>query len=763
MATPIPTNRAAFSIDDVGGRDRRHDREARLREPRAVGIVTDSRGVTPGNVFVALRGETHDGHAFLDAGLPARARRGSRRARPCADGPTASASLEVDDTLVALGELAAHISRRGARSAAANRVVAITGQRRQDHHEGARRQRCSARSGRTHFTAGNLNNRVGVPFVVLGIQPEHRFAVLEMGMSLPGELDAITSFARPDVSVVTNVGVAHAEGVGGPDGVMREKGAVYRALDESGVAIVNADDECATRAADRHARAARRRRSAARRARRIGSFAASRAARSGRASCSRRPVASSRSSSRCPAKPPRSISPLRSRRRRPRAACSCPAETIERRARHASGCDGRATVTRLGRGHRRPRRHLQREPGEHARGARHPRRDRRDGRRQRRGPRRDEGARRRTPRPSTSRSATRSPRAGVALAIGCGGLISRALRARRRARRHVRRRRSTAPRRPPRRRLGCGPSDAVLVKGSRSVGAERVVAALTETWPAADNSATSGPHDLRAPLPAAPLRELARVAQRPPVRPVPRHRLDDDRDAHLLRALAVVHPRAAEEADRPGRPRRRDDPRGHIKKRGTPTMGGALLLLAVLGSTILWCDLRNIFVLAATAITAGYGVIGYLDDYLKIRMKNSKGLAARYKLLGQFLVAGAVLTWVFTSKEHRPAGLVGDPRSARDAVRRVREAPDSPAARALHRLRRPHRRRDVERRELHRRPRRPRDRPGDLQRRHLPDLGVPLGRDVRHRRTSRSASSSRRTSTSRSSRARASSPSSAGP
>lgn len=95
-------------------------------------------------------------------------------------------------------------------------------------------------------------------------------------------------------------------------------------------------------------------------------------------------------------------------------------------------------------------------------------------------------------------------------------------------------------------------------------------------------------------------------------------------------------------------------PDGHIKKRGTPTMGGALLLLAVLGSTILWCDLRNVFVLAASAITAGYGVIGYLDDYLKIRAKNSKGLAARYKLLGQFLVAGAVLTWVFTSKEHLP-------------------------------------------------------------------------------------------------------------
>jgi phospho-N-acetylmuramoyl-pentapeptide-transferase len=95
-------------------------------------------------------------------------------------------------------------------------------------------------------------------------------------------------------------------------------------------------------------------------------------------------------------------------------------------------------------------------------------------------------------------------------------------------------------------------------------------------------------------------------------------------------------------------------PDAHLKKRGTPTMGGALLILAVLGSTILWSDPRNAFVLAATAVTAGYGVIGYLDDYLKIRMKNSKGLPGRYKLIGQFLVAAVVITWVWTQKEHVP-------------------------------------------------------------------------------------------------------------
>jgi phospho-N-acetylmuramoyl-pentapeptide-transferase len=92
---------------------------------------------------------------------------------------------------------------------------------------------------------------------------------------------------------------------------------------------------------------------------------------------------------------------------------------------------------------------------------------------------------------------------------------------------------------------------------------------------------------------------------------------------------------------------RSDGPETHFKKRGTPTMGGALILVSVLLPTIFWCDMRNVFVWATTAVTAGYGVIGYLDDYLKIKTKTSDGLPGRYKLLGQFLVAGGVLGYVF--------------------------------------------------------------------------------------------------------------------
>jgi phospho-N-acetylmuramoyl-pentapeptide-transferase len=100
---------------------------------------------------------------------------------------------------------------------------------------------------------------------------------------------------------------------------------------------------------------------------------------------------------------------------------------------------------------------------------------------------------------------------------------------------------------------------------------------------------------------------------------------------------------------------RSDGPASHLIKSGTPTMGGALILLCVLVPTILWCDPRNVFVWATTAVTAGYGVIGYLDDYLKIKLKNPKGVPGRYKLLGQFAIGGAALSYAFLARNHVPS------------------------------------------------------------------------------------------------------------
>jgi phospho-N-acetylmuramoyl-pentapeptide-transferase len=99
---------------------------------------------------------------------------------------------------------------------------------------------------------------------------------------------------------------------------------------------------------------------------------------------------------------------------------------------------------------------------------------------------------------------------------------------------------------------------------------------------------------------------------------------------------------------------RSSGPETHKIKAGTPTMGGALILLSLLLPTVLWADLRNPFVLATTAVTAGYGVIGYLDDYLKLKRKSSGGLAGRYKLIGQVLIGGSAISYTFLATSKLP-------------------------------------------------------------------------------------------------------------
>jgi len=92
---------------------------------------------------------------------------------------------------------------------------------------------------------------------------------------------------------------------------------------------------------------------------------------------------------------------------------------------------------------------------------------------------------------------------------------------------------------------------------------------------------------------------------------------------------------------------RKEGPESHYKKAGTPTMGGALILLCVLVPTVLWADVHNAFVLATAGLTAGYGVIGYVDDRMKLVKRSSGGLSGRYKLVGQTLVGGAAVSYCF--------------------------------------------------------------------------------------------------------------------
>ena len=98
-----------------------------------------------------------------------------------------------------------------------------------------------------------------------------------------------------------------------------------------------------------------------------------------------------------------------------------------------------------------------------------------------------------------------------------------------------------------------------------------------------------------------------------------------------------------------GQPIREDGPKSHIvAKAGTPTMGGFMILLALVSATLLWADLRNGYIWSALAVTVGYGVIGFIDDYMKVSRRNSKGLPGKLKLLLQALIATASTLWIMS-------------------------------------------------------------------------------------------------------------------
>lgn len=96
---------------------------------------------------------------------------------------------------------------------------------------------------------------------------------------------------------------------------------------------------------------------------------------------------------------------------------------------------------------------------------------------------------------------------------------------------------------------------------------------------------------------------------------------------------------------------RENGPASHLSKRGTPTMGGALILFSSLLSSVLWCDLENPKIWMILFLTLTFGLIGFIDDYRKVIQKNPKGLAGRYKLLGQFLFSGIAVAFLLYTQE----------------------------------------------------------------------------------------------------------------
>jgi UDP-N-acetylmuramoyl-tripeptide--D-alanyl-D-alanine ligase len=248
MATAIPQNRAPFTVDEIalvtGGRVIRHGAPTR-------GVCTDSRAVTEGSAFVALVGDKFDGHAFLESAVAQGARtlvvsKDDIVVGDIAKSASGPAAIRVDDTRVALGDIArGHRIRWDARphGSGPRSVMAITGSAGKTTTKAVlSRVLDAAESGAVHATAGNLNNDVGVPMTLLGLEEGHRYAVIEVGTNTRGEIERLANVVRPDVAVLTLVAAAHTEGLGSIDDVAIEKGALFAALPPSGLAVVNADD-----------------------------------------------------------------------------------------------------------------------------------------------------------------------------------------------------------------------------------------------------------------------------------------------------------------------------------------------------------------------------------------------------------------------------------------------------------------------------------------------------------------------------------------
>jgi UDP-N-acetylmuramoyl-tripeptide--D-alanyl-D-alanine ligase len=198
------------------------------------GVSIDSRTIQPGELFIALRGPNHDGHAFVRDALA----RGAAALvdRVPADASQQAALVVVDDTMVALTALG-----RAARQRTSAQIAALTGSVGKTGTKEALRLALAAQAP-THASAVSHNNHWGVPLSLARAPRASVYAVYELGMNAPGEIAALARLVRPHVAMITTVEAAHLGFFSSVEAIAEAKGEIFQAIEPGGVAVLNADN-----------------------------------------------------------------------------------------------------------------------------------------------------------------------------------------------------------------------------------------------------------------------------------------------------------------------------------------------------------------------------------------------------------------------------------------------------------------------------------------------------------------------------------------
>lgn len=196
-------------------------------------VSIDSRNLSSGALFVALKGPNFDGHAFAESAV----KQGAVGLLVDHELSVSIPQVVVLDVLDALSKFASQWRQQFTYP-----VIAVTG----SNGKTTTKEMLGsilAQRGEALVTRGNLNNHIGVPLTLLTLNTNHSAAVIEMGANHLGEIAHLATLAKPTIGLVTNAGAAHLEGFGGLDGVAHGKGELFEALTANDVAIINADDE----------------------------------------------------------------------------------------------------------------------------------------------------------------------------------------------------------------------------------------------------------------------------------------------------------------------------------------------------------------------------------------------------------------------------------------------------------------------------------------------------------------------------------------